>query len=222
MNALTYAASTLALITSSAFAQSMLDDADFYLGVSGGVSSSLFDSGGFNTTGGFNNTNHDRDDGAYFGTLMAGMDFGQWRFDVAYSRYESQNYVTDSFAPPTPTFFYSTNLKTQTGMLSAYYDLYTYRQCTLYVGAGIGMAHTSMYTTDFVVRGSGSNTEFAWQAEAGVEYPLTDSLLLNVGLRYVDLGKHNISLTDFGIIPAGNYSGDLSSLDMFLGLRYVF
>lgn len=222
MKALTFTASALALITSTAVAQSMLDDADFYLGVSGGLSSSMFDSSGFNTAGGFDNTNDDRDDGVFFGTLKAGMDFGQWRFDIAYSRYESTNYVTDSFAPPTPTFFYSTKLKAETGMLSAYYDLYTYERCTFYVGAGIGAARTGMYTTDGVVQGGGSNTEFAWQAEAGIECPLTESLLLDVGLRYVDLGKHDISLIDGVNTPAGNYTGDLSSLDLFLGLRLVF
>jgi opacity protein-like surface antigen len=44
------------------------------------------------------------------------------------------------------------------------------------------------------VEESGSENNFALQVELGVDYTLRDCLILNTGLRYVDLEKTKIDL----------------------------
>ena len=106
-------------------------------------------------------------------------------------------------------------------MLSAYYDFIEYNKFVFFGGLGLGQARTHVSTNDTVVQGSGSSTKFAWQAELGVAYPLTPALQINGGYRYVDLGRTKVNLNLAGA-PVGDFSADLKSNEVFLGLRYKF
>jgi opacity protein-like surface antigen len=198
-------------------------DTKIYFGAEIGGNRSEMKSGGFNPLGPHENTNDDKESGKLFSVKIGAEFMDRWRFDVGYRQYESQDYTTDSFRPPTPTFFYKSTIKSKAVMATVYYDFYKYKKIEFYGGAGVGVSRSKVSTNDTVVEGTGSETNFSWQVELGTDYSLTDSLVLNVGLRYVDLGKTKIDLQGIGGgLPAGDFTSDLSSTEMFLGLRYKF
>lgn len=61
-----------------------------------------------------------------------------------------------------------------------------------YVGAGIGYGSTSLKRGGNSVSDQGT----AWQVRAGVTVPVNDVLSLDIGYRYMDLGKFNATVTD--------------------------
>ena len=203
--------------------QNSLKSTNVYLSVDYGQQKSKLKSGGFNTIGNFSASDNDEDKGHTIGVKL-GLDLkGKWRFDIAYRKYEDQDYTTDSFLPPTPTFFYISKSKAKTIMATAYYDLFKFKKLKFYGGLGIGASNVKISTNDGVVGGSVNERKFSWQTEFGAEYPLTNKLMFNIGLRYVDLGKSKINLeTVVGAAPAGDFTADLSSREIFLGLRYNF
>lgn len=210
-------------MTTTAQAQDLKwGDATFYVAGEIGRSQIKMDSGGFNTAGSFPNTRDDKDRSNMF-AVKAGIDFGKLRFDVGFRDYAKSKFTTASFAPPTPTFFYDSKIKTKTWMASAYYDLLEYENIVLYGGAGVGAANSHVSANDGVVKGSESDTRFAWQFEVGVEYPVTKELRVNGGLRHVDLGKTKIGLqTIVAPTPAGSFTADQKANELFLGFRYSF
>ena len=196
--------------------------ARFYLGAELGQSHTGMDSGGFNTLGPHPNTNEDTDRNNQW-DVKAGVEMGRFRFDLGYREYERGKYTTDSFAPPVPTFFYTSKVKSTAWMLSAYYDIVQHNKWSVYGGVGLGQARTDVSTNDTVVQGSGSDTNFAWQAELGVGYALTNAFQIYGGYRYADLGETKVNLTAIGGgAPAGDFSADLKSNELFLGLKYKF
>lgn len=199
------------------------DDTKVYFGAEIGKSSSKLKSGGFNTSGPHENTNSDKESGNLYGLKIGIKPSDKWRFDIGFRRYENHDYITSSFQPPTPTFFYNSKVKSKAGILSAYYDFYKFENLNFYSGVGVGVSRTKVSTSDTVVEGSATETNFAWQVELGTDYPLTEALTLNAGIRYVDLGKTTVDLQTMGLGgPAGDFTADLSSKEVFLGLRYTF
>lgn len=196
---------------------------DVYLSFEYGQQKSKLKSGGFNTAGNFNASGSDEDKSNTLGAKI-GLDLkDKWRFDIGYRKYKSQDFTTDSFLPPTPTFFYQSKVKANAIMVTAYYDLFSINKFKFYGGVGIGASDIKISTNDNVVRGSASKREFSWQTELGAEYPLTKKLKFNIGLRYVDLGKAKINLETVGsAAPAGDFTAEFSSREVFLGLRYNF
>ncbi len=198
------------------------DDTNVYFGAELGFQKTDLDSGGYNTAGMFKNTNDDDDSGAMIG-IKVGLDYSNtWRLDLAFRQYHKQEFTTNSCCPGGvggSPYFYESEVKTQVLMTSVYYDFLTIKKLALYGGAGIGIAHTKLSTTDGVVDGSGSETNMAWQVELGAEYPVTDSFMLSLGLRYVDLGETEIDLNGGAF---GDFSANLTSQEAFLGLRFIF
>ena len=193
------------------------ENTKIYLGAEVGRDIGKMDSGGYNNSG-FENENDDRDNENFY-SVKVGTELGdKWRFDITYRDYEDHDYTTDSFLPPDPTFFYDSTIKSKAFMATVYYDFYNNGKLEFYGGAGAGISRTKVSTSDTVVEGSGSENNFAWQVELGVDYPLTDCLILNTGFRYVDLGKTKIDLDN----DNGDFTADLSSEEVFLGLRYTF
>lgn len=108
--------------------------------------------------------------------------------------------------------------KTQTyaGFLNAYYDIPTGIALTPYIGAGIGLAHSKSTLTNDVVKYSNSNTSFAWQLAAGLNYALTDNWVADLGYRYTNYGKVNL-VNENGV----KYKvDDIRIHNVTLGLRY--
>ena len=119
-------------------------------------------------------------------------------------------------------------------MANAYADLGTWAGITPYVGAGVGLAHlrfnnltdTSMQPAGgFGYAQNSSQTNFAWALMAGLGYNVTNNLKLELGYRYLNMGKVNAPAITCLNTPACGYerqSFNLASHDIRLGFRYMF
>jgi opacity protein-like surface antigen len=142
--------------------------------------------------------------------------------------------------PPTPdpTFTPTTdggnplqaNLRTYTFMLHAYKDFGNFGGFIPYVGAGIGAAYHQLGDVSFTgnpnlvnrIRGD-NDLAFAWSLMAGVGYQISDKAILDVGYRYIDLGRINSQRSDSAgfVNPQINFD-DLTAHEVKVGLRYHF
>lgn len=115
-------------------------------------------------------------------------------------------------------------------LANGYADLGTWFGVTPYVGGGVGVAVNFLdNVTDFGPETGGfgyardrSQANFAWAAMAGLGYNVSENLKLELGYRYLDLGRVK---TDVIGCPAGcageRQSFDLASHDIRLGFRYL-
>ncbi len=124
---------------------------------------------------------------------------------------------------------------TLVGLLNVYGDIATVGSFTPYVGAGIGFANNhargghgtiSNGVDSLPISSNGANqTNFAWQLSAGTAVALTDQLSLDVGYRFLDLGKFKPG----NQITIGSVTYDAErknaseyAHEMQVGLRYAF
>ncbi len=141
--------------------------------------------------------------------------------------------------------FYKGNVSSIVAMVNGYVDLGTFWGVTPYVGVGLGVAHNRLsgltdngfvYTTTGAgVTGSptggyfldGRKTNFAWALMAGLGYSVSQNLKLELGYRYMNLGKVTsgasrcfgavgFSACDFKIS-----SNRVDSHDVRLGMRWM-
>ncbi len=109
------------------------------------------------------------------------------------------------------------DLSTVFGFVNGYYDIFTWGRVTPYVGGGVGFAHHDIDNVNLPAGISGgSNTDFAWNLQAGVAVDITYNLALDVGYRYADFGR-----AETGGTP-GMFVDDITSHDIRIGLRYSF
>ncbi len=141
--------------------------------------------------------------------------------------------------------FYSANVSSIVGLANAYVDLGTWYCITPYIGAGVGFANNRIsgftdqgysYPTNGagVILGPGSpsgayykpgsSTNFAWALMAGLGYDVTSNLKLDIGYRYLNMGKVSTgsSVNQFGPPNYTYTQKSLSSHDFRLGMRWVF
>lgn len=109
-----------------------------------------------------------------------------------------------------------------------------------YVGAGVGYAvnRLSSLTVTNAIAGVGTDTTrsapsgtgrgLAWQIAAGLGFEVSRSLTLDVGYRYVDLGRLKVDrgIYDYpgtvGETASNALKGDLNTHEVVVGLRYSF
>jgi opacity protein-like surface antigen len=201
------------------------DKVKFYVEGEVGCSFVNLDSGGFNTAGSFDNTGDDWDTMVVPGAHVGAELFRFLRADIGFNYRESLDFTTNSFRPPTPTYFNDTDVDTYSLMFSLYLEPFHFKKWTPYVGAGVGSTWMKITTDDTAIQGSGHDTSFSWQAEAGIQYELTKHFGLRLGYRYIDMGSFDISLTPIisgPVIDAGNFKGDLTAHEVVFGVRYSF
>jgi opacity protein-like surface antigen len=184
------------------------------------------DSGGFNTAGAFPNTGSDEQTNLTIGGAMGlsiPLRFGALRVECEGISADMFNTVTNSFAPPTPTFFYRTDYSDRWAVLAnAWYDIPLCKHFGVYGGGGVGGGGATMSVNDTVVQGRDSSTDFVWQAGGGITATY-NRVTLDVGYRYMDWGKSSVNLTTIvGPTPAGNFTADVTSHQVFVALRYAF
>ncbi len=106
---------------------------------------------------------------------------------------------------------------------NVFFDIPTATALTPYFGGGLGLAYLntdySTHANGNSVSNSGSDVNFAWNVGGGVAWSLNDSLALDIGYRYVDLGA-----ADSGKVNINNFSGnssvDYTAHELSLGLRF--
>lgn len=142
---------------------------------------------------------------------------------------------------------FSADVKNTTVMLTGYLDLAGFAPSTFgdfqpYVGIGIGYARNSLSSA--LVRATGAaagvpngtytlpsktETGFAWSLTAGTAYRITSALSVDVGYRYLDLGKVSTDTGNYaatGDFAAGavtsKVEADLRAHELTIGIRYAF
>jgi opacity protein-like surface antigen len=144
--------------------------------------------------------------------LGVGYQFNNWlRFDVTGeyrggSRMKSLYVINDSTGTnqTQAADFYSGDLSSLVGLINGYADLGTWYGFTPYVGAGVGFARNTLsgltYTAFNTLAGGSmsssagyagdhSKWNFAWALMAGLSFDVTQNLKLDLGYRYLDVGK---------------------------------
>lgn len=195
-----------------------------YLSAHGGVSFGEGDSGGFNTLGPHPNTGDDNHDSAFGGgALGVAVPVGPvvLRFEAEGTGERSYDMTTESFAPPSPTFFYDAEVRSWTAMGNLWLDVPLPARFLLSVGGGAGASFHDLEVDDTVVAGSSnSDTAFSWQVGAGLGYAVNDWLTLEIGYRYRDMGEVEAQLRPIGGgARVGDYELDLVAHEAIGGLR---
>ncbi len=184
------------------------------------------DSGGFNTIGSFPNTGSDEGTNFAIGGAMGlaiPLRFGVLRLECEGISADMFNTVTNSFRPPTPTFFYKTDYSDRWAVLAnAWYDIPLTKHFGVYGGGGAGGGGSTMSVNDTVVHGRGDSTDLVWQAGGGITATY-NRVTLDVGYRYMDWGRSSVNLFPIGTtIPGGNFTADVTSHQVFVAIRYAF
>ena len=208
------------------------DDFRFYFEGEVGGSFADFDSGGRNEGGGspFNNTGDDYDETVITGVHFGAELFEYLRADIGFSHRGDLDFTTNGY-PLSPNSFYKTKIKDNyTLMFSLYFEPVRFEKFTPYIGAGLGSTWAKISTSDSrkrssnnIVEGSSYKAIFSWQAEAGIQYDLTQRLTLKLGYRYIDIGNLEVHLRGVAEgAPQGKYRGELTSNEVIIGIRYSF
>lgn len=111
----------------------------------------------------------------------------------------------------------------QSLMFNAFYDFNTQTNLTPYFGGGLGVSYLS---TDYqttagskTYTNSNSDINFAWNIGGGVVFHISDSMALDFGYRYVDLGTATA-----GDLTMGSYvvdsQAEYTSHEFGLGIRF--
>ncbi len=189
--------------------------------------------------------------------LGVGYQFNNWlRFDVTGeyrggSHFQSLYVLNDAANintgnPTQIADFYRGNISSWVGLVNGYVDLGTWWGMTPYVGAGVGLASntlsgmTDQGIVSYTVTGptvtagpsggyfsDGSSTNFAWALMTGLDFDVTQNLKLELGYRFLDLGKYTSGASHcLGTCGGGvaNYvvsKNDLAYNDFRIGLRWM-
>jgi opacity protein-like surface antigen len=153
-------------------------------------------------------------------TLGFGVKSDWLRTDVTID-YASPLKYQGSFATPGDT---TAKIQATTALFNAYIDLGTWYRITPYIGAGAGAAYTRV--TDYMSGGAppfAVNTDknqwgFAWAAMAGVAFPVSHNMIVDVGYRYLNIGNVKTDSDAFGAMTFKN----VAAHEVRVGLRWSF
>ena len=223
-----------ACITSVLFYSSVVlasDDLRFYVEGEVGGSFADFDSGGWQSYDNFANTGDDSDEALITGVHFGSKIFEYLRADIGFSHRGDFDFKTNSYPLPTSPFFYKTKIEDiYTLMFSIYFEPVHYKKFIPYIGAGVGSTWAKISTNDTGAWGSRDKAIFSWQAEAGLQYDLTQRVALKLGYRYIDVGNLEVHLRGVdvdwrgneSVVSAGKYRGELTANEVIFGIRYRF
>ena len=109
------------------------------------------------------------------------------------------------------------DLQTYTGFVNVYYDITNYGGWTPYIGGGIGVAYHDITNVNFPAgSSSGDEVDFAWNVQAGVSYDISPAAKLDLGYRFIDLGKAISNGAPQTIVD------NLIAHEFKIGIRYHF
>jgi opacity protein-like surface antigen len=197
----------------------------FYITGIMGASFGKLRSGGGNTEGDFQNTGQASDN-----LLAVGGAIGEaYERSNGFLRLEVEGRVrsplvgqTNSFEPPTPTFFYKTRADNGWSlMVNAWRDGNLTDRWGVYAGGGIGVSGYRMSVDDTIVSGNGQMTAVAGQVGTGMTFKLTDQITLDLGYRFFDTASRSLSIkvNDSGGQTAGRYRSSFYASELLLSVR---
>ncbi len=193
------------------------DNVRFYLGAEGVFSFTQLWAGGYNGSGGFENTGSDLNKvlrpGAHLGLAFSDV----VNFDLGFHHRGGFHFTTPSFIWG-PVYHYDTDVNAYSLMFSVFIAPLPSYVISPYLGFGAGGTKITMSTDDTVVNGTVDKINFTWQIEAGFHFAPTANFALRIGYRYLRLGKSELDLFDLGV-PAGNFTGTIAGHEIILGFR---
>jgi opacity protein-like surface antigen len=197
----------------------------FYITGIIGASFGTLQSGGVNTEGNFPNTGRASDSlltaGGALGTAFDRSN-GLLRLEVEGRGRDALSGRTNSFEPPTPSFFYSVRASDGWSvMANAWRDWSLTERLGFYGGGGIGAGGYRLNVNDSVVSGYGHVGGFAWQAGTGTTFQITDRTTIDLGYRFFDTVSDGLplSVSGFGGRPAGSYLSNFYASELLLSVR---
>jgi opacity protein-like surface antigen len=174
--------------------------------------------------------------------LGVGYKFNDWlRFDVTGEyRGKANFHGSDNvrFNGGSGVDTYSGSKSEWVVMANAYVDLGTWYNFTPYVGAGVGAANIKIsgfrddgfnfsptLKNSTAYAADADKWNFAWALHAGVTYKVTQSMSIDFGYRYIDLGNATTGATrafDGSFVNGGPFTfNHIYSHDLKLGIRWM-
>jgi len=146
--------------------------------------------------------------------FMAGVGYAyanNWRIDVdIMDRYADGGSIGDNGVS-------TTDIQNVALMLNGIYDLNRSGQLNPYVGAGIGLSRSDISASgawnNAAINANTGESNFGWQALAGLGWKLSEQLTADFEYRYFNGGDVSASGVEFA---------DMTSHDFIFGLRYAF
>lgn len=118
-------------------------------------------------------------------------------------------------------------VRSQSLMAYGFYDIKTGTAFTPFLSGGLGVsfnkaqARQTQPANNWDEQFTGkTRTDFAWGLGAGVGIEVAKSLSLDLGYRFVDLGKFSVG--DMPVTGDEDLTGRLRSHEVYAGLRYTF
>lgn len=151
-------------------------------------------------------------DGTWGAHVALGAKHGAFRLETEYNTGKTAHKKIDLDGDAAKA-----NLRTESILVNAYWDIDLCSRFTPYVSAGAGLAKLNFRakSEDGVMKSNPSN--FAWQIGAGVSYAATDSIDVDLGYRYVDMGAARImKMGDM------EYKINTARHELYAGIRYNF
>ncbi len=111
------------------------------------------------------------------GSVFVGYHRSFFRFDLEYTYHPERKYADKTL-----------KMTNHTGMANLYFEPPVKSFLKPYIGAGAGINYHDTEVGDE----SDSNTTFAWSASAGIGLEVSDHVFLDLGYRYMDMGKAKI------------------------------
>ncbi|MCV2864610.1 outer membrane beta-barrel protein [Albidovulum sediminicola] len=204
------------------------EGARYYVGLGAAYQALSNDFGGFNTAGGFYNTDTQSSDTNAFSATLGMRDafaLGQTSFDVEleYSQGGSYDTVSASFPGlPNPTFFYRStiesrrigvNLWTQLSNAPGNWDFDA--------GLGLGMVKTDLVSSDTVVPANSSDSTTYGMFGLRASRALGANANLVLDTRYILSASTNHPLAS-GVVDAGNLTHSADGLQVGMGFQINF
>ena len=97
-------------------------------------------------------------------------------------------------------------------LANAYVDLGTWSNITPYVGVGAGV---SFHRASAPVVPDAAQTKFAWAVMAGIGFGISENIKLDIGYRYVNLGRAS------GLLGAAPFRKNYDVHEARIGVRYL-
>jgi len=122
----------------------------------------------------------------------------------------------------------STSVQSSTIMFNAYYDFGHWGSFVPYLGAGVGLARNELdgvsFSTSPNIQAGDTNWSLAWSGMAGAGFQLSERVILDLGYRFIDMGKAQSGTADssgFTNNPPVRVD-DLTAHEFKVGLRFHF
>lgn len=166
-------------------------------------------------------------DNFFNGAVAAGYQYGNgWRTEAEYTFKRNTSFTSGS--TQFPTSFNHHNARAQRLMFNAYRDYDLTHGLSVYATAGLGLAKvkTGGWQGNTARQyAENSDDNLAWSLGAGVSWTPVDRVSIDLGYRYVDMGKAESGWNNFTNargLQDEQLKARLVNQEYTLGLRYLF